>query len=111
MNDYFNQLYDTALAAGLPIISTDTAAKILAVTYVHGNNEFMVHSPKFKAEIRYIQKKWGIDGGLIPDAGITIAIQHDVDELERFEKEHPEERYPQWAIELFKTRYGFELIN
>ncbi len=111
MDNYFSQLYNTALVAGLPIIPADTAAKILAVTYVHGNNEFMVHSPKFQAEIRYIQQKWGIDGGLVPDAELAIAVKRHVDELERFEKEHPKDRYPQWAIELFKIRYGFELIN
>lgn len=111
MSDFFKQLYDTALAAGLPIISTDTAARLLAVTYVHGNNEFMTHNPKFLAEIKYIQQRWGIDGGLVPDAGISTSIRYYVTELERFEKEHPKERYPQWAIELFKNRYGFDLIN
>ena len=109
--DCFTQLYDSALAAGLPIISTDTAAKILAVLYVHGNNEFMTHSPKFSAEIRYIRQKWNIDGGLVPEAGIVSAIKRYVSELEQFEKNHPKERYPQWAIDLFQERYGVKLIN
>lgn len=111
MSGFFKQLYDTALAAGLPIISTDTAARLLAVTYVHGNNEFITHNPKFLAEIKYIQMKWGIDGGLVPDIGITILIKKYIDELERYEQEQPEERYSPWAIRLFKERYGVDLIN
>ncbi len=111
MSDFFKQLYDTALAAGLPIISTDTAARLLAITYVHGNNEFMTHNPKFLAEIKYIQMKWGIDGSLVPDIGITILIKKYIDELEQYEQDHSKERYSPWAIKLFKERYGVELIN
>lgn len=103
--------YETALNCGLPIISTDTSARILAVVYVHGNNEFMVHSPKFNVEREYIQKRFGIEGGVSPDAKIIPLIKQYIRELENFEKENPDTRYPKWAKELFKQRYGFELIN
>lgn len=112
MDEKFLQAtYDTALAAGLPIISTDTSARILAVTYVHGNNEFMCSSPKFKVETGYIQKRFHIEGGETPDAEIVRLIQQYVSELELFEKRNPKEKYPEWAMSLFKQRYGFKLIN
>ncbi|MCM1141199.1 MAG: hypothetical protein NC453_21745 [Muribaculum sp.] len=111
MNNLRQQLYQTALAAGLPIVGLDTAAKILAVTYVHGNNEFMTYNEKFLAEIHYIQQKWNIDGGLTPDNEMIILIKKYVSELEQNEKDNPKTPYAPWAIELFKERYGVELIN
>lgn len=112
MDEKFLQAtYDTALSAGLPIISTDTSARVLAVTYVHGNNEFMCSSPKFKVEIGYIQKRFHIKGSECPDLKIVKLIQHYVMELEQFEKENPKKKYPDWALALFKQRYGFKLIN
>lgn len=104
-------MYATALNCDMPIISTDTSARILAVVYVHGNNEFMVHSPKFNVERNYIQKRFGIEGGASPNPMIIPLIKKYTKELEDFEKANPEKRYPKWAIDLFKERYGFNLIN
>lgn len=112
MDEKFLQAtYDTALSAGLPIISTDTSARILAVTYVHGNNEFMCSSPKFRVETNYIQKRFHIRGSECPDLKIVKLIQQYVSELELYEKQNPKDRYPDWARELFLKRYGFKLIN
>lgn len=112
MDEKFLQAtYDTALAAGLPIISTDTSARILAVTYVHGNNEFMCHSAKFRVEADYIQKRFHIRGSDCPDLKIVTLIQQYVTELEEYEKKNPKDRYPEWAKSLFQKRYGFKLIN
>lgn len=111
MDELLLQTYETALQVGLPIISTDTSAKILAVLYVHGNNEFMVHSPKFQVERKYIQKRFRIEGGLSPDPEIIPIIKKYINELEDFEKDNPDQRYPEWAKTLFKQRYGFNLIN
>lgn len=45
---YMGMLND-ALAVGLPIISTDTAARLMAITYVYGGcNETLILSPKFQ---------------------------------------------------------------
>lgn len=103
--------YETALKCGLSIISTDNSARIMAVLYVHGNNEFMVYSEKFQIEREYIQKKFGLEGGCTPKPIIVNLIKKYVKELEQFEKDNPDKRYPKWAIDLFKQRYNFQLIN
>lgn len=108
---FMRATYNTALNCGLPIISADTSARIMAVLYVHGNNEFMVHSPKFNVEREYIQKRFGIEGGVKPSAEIIILIKKYVKELEDYERDNPTHKYPQWAIKLFEDRYGFKLIN
>lgn len=108
---FMKATYETALNFGLPIISTDTSARILSVVYVHGNNEFMVHSPKFQIEIDYIKRRFHIQGTETPTSDITSLIQHYSKELEEYEKQNPKRRYPDWAKLLFKTRYGFDLIN
>lgn len=111
MTNLRQQLYETALAAGLPIVALDTAARILAVVYVHGNNEFMTHNEKFLTEIRYIQERWNIDGSLIPDCHIALLVKRYVQELEEYEEDNPKTPYAPWAIKLFKERYGVDLIN
>lgn len=103
--------YESALKVGLPIISMDNSARILAVLYVHGNNEFMVHSDKFNVERDYIQKRFKIEGGEKPDPIIIPRLKQYIKELEAFEKEYPDQRYPEWADKLFRERYGFRLIN
>ena len=103
--------YETALNAGIPIISTGTAAKIMAVLYVHGNNEFMVYSPKFNVEREYIQKRFKMEGGAIPDPNFIKALKEHVKSLQEYEKKNSNKPYPEWAKKLFKERYGVELIN
>lgn len=111
MIDFMKATYETALNCGLPIIPLDTAARIFAVVYVHGNNEFMVHSPKFNVEREYIQKRFHIEGGEIPDRDFVIQLKSYIKELEEYEEINPDKRYPQWAKDLFMQRYGFQLIN
>lgn len=111
MKEFMQANYDTALQAGIPIISLDTSARILAVLYVHGNNEFMVHSDKFHVEINYIQKRFRIEGGDSPDRAIIPKLKQYIEELEQFEQTYPNKRFPEWADKLFRERYGFKLIN
>lgn len=110
-NPFIEALYATCLSADIPIVSADTAAKILAVVYVHGNNEFMVYCPKFIVDIKYIQSRFQIDGGEVPDPKLICLLQNYIKDLEAYEKEHPKQRYSEWAVKLFKDRYGVDLIN
>lgn len=109
--DFMRATYMSALNAGLPIISSDTSARILSVVYVHGNNEFMVHSPKFHIEMEYMQQRFHLFGGETPDLKIVTLVKRYVKELEEFEKQYPVKRYPEWAVDLFKSRYNVKLIN
>lgn len=100
---YMGMLND-ALAVGLPIISRDTAARIMAITYVYGGgNETLVLSPKFQCDCKYIQKRFGIQGGEIPDAEFASTLRSYVKELENSKV------CPQWVHDLMKRRYNIKL--
>ena len=111
----------TCLSADIPAISTDTAARIKAVVYVHGNNEAFVFNRNCFADIDYICKRFHIHGAGTPDAYFAELLRKYVSELENFEKAHEGEEsqggalfkphVPQWAVDLFKDRYNIKLIN
>lgn len=111
----------TCLSAGIPAISTDTAARIMAVTYAHGNNEAFVLNPNFVADLDYICKRFHIHGAGTPNADFAELLRKYVSELETFEEAHEGEgsqggalfkpHVPQWAVDLFKDRYNIKLIN
>ena len=101
---YMGMLND-ALTVGLPIISTDTAARLMAITYVYGGgNETLALSPKFQCDCKYIQKKFGIQGGEVPDAKFATFLQTYVKELENSKE------CPQWVHDIMKKRYNIKLI-
>lgn len=120
-----NELYKDWLGAfaaiGMPAISRDTAARILAVTYVHGNNEAFVYNEKYLQDIKHIQQVYQVDGGESPDAELVLLIKQYVNELEYYRDQHandPNEcgavfqnKAPEWAHKLFKDKYGIKLIN
>ncbi len=90
-------------ALGLPAISLDTCAMILAVTCVLGNNEFMVVNQKYQADIAYIRRRFHIDGGEIPDSEIVEPLKYYIGLLETSTE------LPQWAEKLFKERYAMKI--
>lgn len=113
---------NACLAADIPAVTRDTAARLLAVLYVHGGgHEEMVMNRKFTNEMRYIQRRYGIEGGHKPDAQVVNLIQHYVTELEQYEGEHGKDSAtdadgtrvmdsaPEWAVRLFRDRYGIKL--
>lgn len=116
-DDLYTQVLRTALAAGIPIISTDTSARIMAVIHIHGENEAFVFSPKLKADLIYICQRFGIYGTGTPDPDFARLVKQYSDELLQYEHEHKHEEAslgspkPQWAHDLFKSRYGIKLIN
>lgn len=125
---------NACLAADIPAVTRDTAARLLAVLYVHGGgHEEMVMNRKFTNEMRYIQRRYGIEGGQRPDPQVVNLIQHYVTELEQYDGQHrPAEATcsrkdatsdglcptvspsgtttaPEWAVKLFRDRYGIKL--
>ena len=105
------------LQVGIPSMSTDTCARLLAVLYVHGNNEEMTHNPKFLADLRYIQMRFGFTGGEKPDMGLVSLVKTYITELEIADNNAPQgdalfsRGTPQWAKDLFGNNYGIKLIN
>ena len=102
-------LYDQWLAAfrsiDVKVIDPDTAARILAVLMIYGNNEQMVYSPKFRSECRHIQQSYGIDGGDTPDPEVCELLKAYARELEASDEP------PQWARDLYMKRYQIKLFN
>lgn len=90
--EHASELYRDWLGAfaaiGTPAIGRDTAARILAVTYVHGNNEALVYNPNFVADLDYICKRFHIHGAGTPDADFAELLRKYVGELEHYEKSH-----------------------
>ena len=97
MRDDWNM---TCLAAGIPAISTDTCARIMAVLYVH-------------------QLRFHLHGGGTPDADFVELLKEYVSELENADNKPINSdsdalfyrNIPTWAKELYNRRYGIKLIN
>lgn len=112
---------NACLAADIPAISIDTCARILAVVYVHGNNEAFVYNKSFLSDVRYIQERFGISGGEIPNADFSALVKEYIRELEDYEEVHKNDKIestalfhsfkPEWAVNLFKDRYDIDLLN
>ena len=97
---------------GIPAITTDTSAKIMAIVYVHGGGEEeMVLNQKFVNDVQYIQRRFHIQGGEVPDAEFVGTMQGYVKELEAYmkDKRYDETAIPDWAHRLMKDRYGMKL--
>lgn len=107
-NPQFRQrevMYDSALAAGLPIVSRETCAIICAMLLVWGNHEMFTHNHRLVCELRYAQKWFHVDGGESPDAEFTAILQGYVSQLQLVQDR--ENRVPDYIDNLFQERYGF----
>ena len=101
----YEQWLDSCLKAGIPALSTDTAARILAVVYVFGGErESFVYNTKLVADIRYIKSRFDIEGCGVPPADLVELIKVYTKDCEA----HLDDK-PQWAKELFNKRYSIEL--
>lgn len=100
---------------GIPAITTDTSARIMAIVYVHGGGEEeMVLNQKFVNDVKYIQRRFHINGGEVPDETFVMTMQHYVRELEDYLKEcqrtnKSDTQIPDWAHKLMTDRYGMKL--
>lgn len=113
------QWNEACLSAGIPAISEDSAATILAVVYLYGNNEGLVMNPMFLEDVRYIKKRYNIDGGEVPDAGFSVLLKERIGELEEYDRSHQgenttsglfERHIPEYVMDFFKERYGIKLF-
>lgn len=121
VNDLYKDWLGAFASIGTPAIGRDTAARILAVVYVHGNNEAFIYEQKFLADIEHIKRVYHIGGAETPDAELVVLIQKYVKELEDYYEEHKNDKNdtdvifrnhaPEWAKNLFMERYKIKLIN
>lgn len=103
--DDYRRWLESFRQLGLPAISVDTSAKVLAAVHSLGNNEQMVLSPQLRADLEYMQKVFGIDGGETPKPEIIEPLKHYIDEIEN------SDTVPGWAEKLFKERYGIKIYK
>ena len=97
------QWLNACLSAELPAISCDTAAKISAILLVYGNNEDMVYNTTFVEDLKYIQKRFCVEGSQVPNSSYAKSLKHYAKEL------GASENIPEWASKLFLDRYNIKL--
>ena len=109
---------ETCLRAGLPSISRDTSARIMAVLHVEsGCTTAVTHSPKLRADLKYIQRRFGLFGGATPDAAFVRSFRRYVREIEAHQKlnrgntslSKEEQAWPAWARRLYRDSYNVNL--
>ena len=111
---------DACMSAGIPAVTTDTAARVLAVLYVFGGeHEEMTLNVKFTQEVKYIQKRfhiaWGVSKKNINKNRIATdrllgsfgeGKRPDPDGIGLLEKQNDP---PEWAVNLYRDRYGIKV--
>ena len=99
-------MYQSALDAGIPIVPTETCAIICAMLLVWGNDERFTHHHRLVCELRYAQRRFGIEGGSVPsDRKFLTALNYYTDLLKLMQQR--EDRVPDHIDALFQERYGF----
>ena len=98
-------MYQSALDAGIPIVSTETCAIICAMLLVWGNTEEFTHNHRLVCELQYAQRRFHIEGSESPDADFTRLLQSYVSQLELMQQR--EDRVPDHIDQMFQERYGF----
>ena len=107
-NPQFKQreaMYNSALAAGLPIVNRETCAIICAMLLVWGNHEMFTHNHRLVCELRYAQKRFHLQGGETPDREFAKTLQYYVTQLGLMQDR--ESRVPDHIDQMFQERYGF----
>ena len=100
-------MYDTALSAGIPIISGDECCRLLAWLYIYGGgHEQCVVDERLRNAIFYAQQRLNINGGEAPDKELTPVLQGYINSIEeRAIKHHNTKDYddpPEWVLALEK---------
>ncbi|PNE28616.1 hypothetical protein BHU09_06130 [Tannerella sp. oral taxon 808] len=117
-NSFREAWNETCLRAGLSAVSLDTAARIMAVLHVEsGCTTAVTHSPKLRADLKYIQRRFGIEGGATPDAAFVRSFSRYVHEIEAHQRQSKgrtgltlaEQAWPEWARTLYQDNYNVKL--
>ena len=117
-DDLRKQWNDACARLGIPSLTTDTCARIMAVLYVHGNNEEFVLNHHFVADAEYIQKRFCLYGTGVPTNFEFIALLKEyIKEVEEYIETNKNkvegclfsDAKPEWAIKLFKEMYNIKI--
>lgn len=120
-NDIYRQWLNSCNQCDIPAISTDTAARLMAVLYEYGNNEGFTFNHKFLAEKDYIQDRFGLREMMTPEPKFHALLRKYVAELQKYQAEHKNDAKnenhpyrsfaPDWAPQLLKDRYNMKFIG
>lgn len=120
MNIY-QQWMESCQQTDIPAISTDTAARLMAVLYEYGNNEGFTYNKRFRADMEYIQKRFGLHEMGVVEPKFHALLKDYIKELQEYQKVHKNDGYnkqhpyralaPDWAPELLKERYNMKFIG
>lgn len=110
--EMYQQWADAFASIGYSHISTDTAAKILAVLSVYGgHNEYFTHSTMLITDVKAAQRMFNLNGGEVPDAEGVSLIKHYIAELNADIERHTADQREcgvEWATKLFREKYKFK---
>ena len=117
----YQQWLESCREAGLPAISADTAARLMAILHEYGNNEGFTYNQKFLADKEYIQDRFGLREMCVPDPKFCGLLKRYIKELQVYQnvhrddersKDHPHRHMaPDWAPQLLKERYNMKFIG
>ena len=98
-------MYQSALSAGIPIVSRETCAVICAMLLVWGNTEEFTHNHRLVCELKYAQERYNIKGSETPDKEFAKQLQYYINLLQLTQDR--EGRVPDQIDDMFHERYGF----
>lgn len=117
----YRQWLDSCKQIGIPAISTDTAARLMAVLYEYGNNEGFTYNQRFLADKDYIQDRFGLREMCTPEPLFHELLKEYIKELQDYQTEHKNDPKddkhpyrslaPDWAPQLLKNRYDMKFIG
>lgn len=117
----YRQWLEACRQCDLPAITTDTAARLMAVLYEYGNNEGFTYNQRFLADKDYIQDRFGLRETMTPEPKFHNLLRQYVKELQDYQKEHKDDPKddknpfrsiaPDWAPQLLKERYNMNFIG
>lgn len=117
----YRQWLESCKQMGIPAISTDMAARLMAVLYEYGNNEGLTLSQKFLDDKDYIQDRFGLREMCTPEPQFLELLKGYIKELQEYQIEHKNDPIdrdnpyrplaPDWAPQLLKDRYGIKFIG
>ena len=97
-----DEMYDTALQAGLPVIPFDKCCRLMAWLYVYGGGcEQAVLDERLRGALTYAQNRLCILGGERPDADAVKLIQE-------YYKSIDYKNPPEWVLSL-EAEYGIKI--
>lgn len=102
------QWNEACLQCGIESISAQKAAKIMAVLLSFDNMESMVMNRHFTADCEYIQKRFHLQGGEVPDTTFAEYLKEYVADLKEADRQG---FIPQWAEKLFMEDYEIKLYR